>query len=339
MSEAKPPESDGQDVATREKGILRSVVVATVFGVVVAAGMMLWGDVSALGDELARYRWSAFALGLAGATANYLLRYVRWEIYLRAIGIRDVPKLESLRIFVAGFVMSITPGKVGEVFKSLLLAESHGHPVATTAPIVVAERLTDLIALVALVAIGSLALSEGMLLALGAGALVTGIWVACAWRPVGEFGLRMVKKLPAGAKLEPKLREAYDSLQEMVKPGLLLVTSALAFVSWFIECISLYWIAMGFAEVDLTLLESIFAYSVPTLVGALAMLPGGLGATEASMAGALEELGGLARAKATAATLLVRLATLWWAVVLGVIALVWQRRVLRNRAKSAQKNA
>jgi uncharacterized protein (TIRG00374 family) len=53
------------------------------------------------------------------------------------------------------------------------------------------------------------------------------------------------------------------------------------------------------------------------------MLPGGLGVTEAGMTGLLQTLGGPAMTKevATAATILVRLATLWFAVAIGLVAL------------------
>ena len=50
--------------------------------------------------------------------------------------------------------MSITPGKVGEVLRSMLLKASDGVPFTRTAPIVVADRLTDLVALVLLSLVG-----------------------------------------------------------------------------------------------------------------------------------------------------------------------------------------
>ncbi|HJL45315.1 MAG TPA: lysylphosphatidylglycerol synthase transmembrane domain-containing protein, partial [Polyangiaceae bacterium LLY-WYZ-15_(1-7)] len=269
--------------------------------------------------------------GLALATANYAIRYLRWEYYLHRLGIRGVPKAESARIFVAGFVMSVTPGKVGEVFKSVLLYESRGVSVARTAPIVVAERLTDLFALVLLTALGTLALSEGSWVALGGGALVTVLWLACAWRPLGELFLRIGEKLPVVSRLAPRLREAYESLHALAQPVPLGVATLLALVSWFTECAALWLIARGFPDVGIGWLEATFAYSAPTIVGAVAMMPGGLGVTEAGMTGVLERLADMSSVVATATTLLVRLATLWWAVLLGVGALALQRRALSRR--------
>jgi len=89
------------------------------------------------------------------AFSNYLIRFLKWEYYLGVLEIRGVPKGESLLIFLSGFVLTVTPGKVGEVFKSLILKEIHGVPVERTAPIVVAERVTDLIGVITLIAVGA----------------------------------------------------------------------------------------------------------------------------------------------------------------------------------------
>jgi uncharacterized membrane protein YbhN (UPF0104 family) len=306
----------------------RKAIAATLLGVLVFAGLLFYGDVTRLRANLTSFHWSAFALGLGLATANYGLRFARWAYYLRRIDV-VVPLLESVRVFVAGFVMSISPGKVGEVLKSLLLHESRGVSIARTAPIVVAERLTDLLALVILAAVGSLALHRGPTIAVAGGMVALGLWSACAFRPVGELCLRLCARLPVLGKISPRLREAYESLHTLVGPGPLSVATALAIVSWFLECVTLLVIAEGFG-VHLGVMESAFAYSVPTIVGALAMMPGGLGVTEASMTSVLERMGGAAMTTsvATATTMLVRIATLWWAVALGFLALALHRRAV-----------
>lgn len=313
-------------------GLARKMLLATLFGALVFAGLALYSDVRELVANLGRYQWRYFLYGLGLATANYALRFVRWQYYLARLEVPlgppgGVPTADSARIFVAGFVMSVTPGKVGEVFKSVLLQSSHGVPLARTAPIVVAERLTDLLALVLLTAVASLAFEGGGAIALAGALFVAVVWVACAWHPLGELALRIAGKLPVLGRLEARLREAYDALHELVRPAPLAVASLLALVSWGLECVSLLVIALGFEGVALSLLEATFAYGGPTIVGALVLLPGGLGATEAGMTGVLEafDVPGMTTSVATAITMLVRLATLWWAVILGVFALVWHR--------------
>ncbi|HEX5063643.1 MAG TPA: flippase-like domain-containing protein, partial [Kofleriaceae bacterium] len=86
------------------------------------------------------------------------------------------------------------------------------------------------------------------------------------------------------------------------------------------------------AHVDLGLAMVIYAGT--TIAGALSFLPGGLGVTEGAMSMALVK--GAAKldpSTAVAATLLTRLATLWFAVVIGVAFLALARRRIASRSR------
>lgn len=331
MSAPAPDRAPHEEIAAaRQKtaGLVRKVLLGTLVGGLVFAALSLYADVHALSRSLGAFDGWLFAIALALASGNYVLRYARWQYYLGRIDVR-VPHPESALIFLSGFVMSVTPGKLGEVFKSLLLYESRGVSIARTAPVVFAERLTDLIALVILTAIGSLSFSQGLPIAVGGGLVVGLILLAAAWRPFGEFWLNVAGKLPVIERLVPRLRDAYESLHGMTRPRPLALATLLATVSWGLEAIAL-WILLGGLPGDgLDLEASVFAYSASTIAGALAMMPGGLGVTEAGMTGLIQTLshGALTPAAATAATILIRLATLWWAVLVGAIALAFHRRL------------
>ncbi|UJR80919.1 lysylphosphatidylglycerol synthase transmembrane domain-containing protein [Sandaracinus amylolyticus] len=312
------------------RGLARRIMLGTVFGAMVFAGLSLYGDVRALVANLSTFAWSTFALALALASANYGIRFVRWQFYLRALDVH-VPAGESLLVFLAGFVMSVTPGKLGEVFKSFLLWEARDVSVARTAPIVLAERLTDLLALVALTAIGSLFFDQGAVIAAIGGALVLSVIAVVSIRPLAELALSIAAKLPGLKRIAPRLREAWEALATLVRPAPLVMATLLATFSWGLECIALWAIVGGFEGAHIDLGPASLAYAASTIAGALAMLPGGLGVTEAGMAGSLQVLGvGVTASIATGATLLVRLATLWWAVVVGAIALFVLRRTARR---------
>ena len=64
-----------------------------------------------------------------------------------------------------------------------------------------------------------------------------------------------------------------------------------------------------------------FFYATSTLAGALVPVPGGLGITESALKEQLQTLGHVAPATSTAAMMLTRFATLWFAVLVGFIAL------------------
>lgn len=302
------------------------------FAVVLAVALLygaiaLLGDVRALRATLSGYAWWTFAASLALSLGNYGLRFFKWDFYLRRLGIRDVPWAESLCIYVAGFAMSVTPAKAGEVFKSALLASARGYPIARTAPIVVADRLTDLISLIAMVALGGLLFPGGWVVALAASALVVALMLFVLVRPLGEWAIGLTERFALGRRLSPKVRDAYDALRLLASPKALLLPTAISVLAWALEAIGLWVILAGLGTPTSLSLAS-FVYATATLAGAVAMLPGGVGGAEITMISLLVALsgGGIPAPAAKAGTLLCRLATLWFAVVLGALALAWFRR-------------
>jgi glycosyltransferase 2 family protein len=305
---------------------IRRVMIAMLLGVVVYGGFAVWRGLDKLGGELARFRWWAFAAACSLAFASYLTRWLKWEFYLARLGIKGVPRVDSLYTYLSGFVLTVTPGKVGEVFKSVLLLETHGVAVARTAPIVIAERLTDVIGVVVLVTIGSLGLSGGLMWAgIGATAVIT-LLAIVASRRLSYGIIALVEKLPgAFRRIGPKLHEAYDSLATLVRPSNLLVPAVLSVGAWSLECVSLWVVLRGFGQ-STSLGLSTFFYATSTLAGALVPVPGGLGVTETSLQEQMQELGHVSPTVSTGAMILVRFATLWFAVLVGFGALSLLKR-------------
>jgi glycosyltransferase 2 family protein len=310
----------------RASTLLRRVMMAMLLAVVVYGGFAVWRGLGKLGGELARFQWWAFAAACGLAFASYLTRWLKWEFYLARLGIRGVPLLDSLYIFLSGFVLTVTPGKVGEVFKSVLLFDTHRVPIARTAPVIIAERLTDVIGVVVLVAFGSLGLSGGLMWAgLGAGAVVV-LLAVVSNRRLSYAIIAAIEKMPGVfRRIGPKLHEAYDSLATLVRPSNLVTPALLSIVAWAFECVSLWVVLRGFGQ-STSLRLSTFFYATSTLAGALVPVPGGLGVTETSLQEQMQALGHVAPTVSTGAMILVRFATLWFAVLVGFGALSLLKR-------------
>ena len=317
------------------KKLERRVIYGLLIGVAVYATAAIYADLDVLEEALGAFSWWHYAAALGLSTANYALRFVKWEIFLRILDVR-VPLARSALIFTAGFVMSITPGKMGEVLKSVLLRQSDGVPVARTAPVIFAERLTDFIALIVLAMTGVGTYQYGATALIVAGVLVVvGIGVISIPPVVnGIFGL--CEKLPLVSKIVPKLREAYESAQLLLRPVPLVATSLVSIVGWGLEGLAMWFVVQGFAPysdgITFDIPGAIFVFSTTTIIGAISFMPGGLGVAEVSMIGVLALLGMVAdESVATAATVLTRTATLWWAVLWGFVAFViFQRWIARN---------
>lgn len=309
------------------KGLLGRVILGVVAGVAVYVGFSIWANARAVGAALERFHWSMAALGLVLAAGNYVVRWARWEYYLRRLGIRIAGR-DSVLVFLSGFALTVTPGKLGEAVKALLLRQSHGINAARTAPIVVAERITDLIALLVLTLVGVFSFPIDRRF-LGAGAVAVGMGLAV----IGSETLAgrifaLAERVPRAARFVPKLREFHGAATILLKPGPLVVTTVLSIGSWFLECLAFWVVVRGFPGAVLGMQAATFIYAAMTVAGALSFLPGGLGVTEAGMLALLGTFGqGIDRGTAAAATFVTRACTLWFAVAIGLTALtVYSRR-------------
>jgi|HubBroStandDraft_1064217.scaffolds.fasta_scaffold02127_9 glycosyltransferase 2 family protein len=300
---------------------LRRILYAMLLGVVVYGAFAVWHGLDRLGSALAHFHWWTFAAACSLALANYGVRWLKWEFYLSRLAIRGVRRIDSLLTFLSGFVLTVTPGKVGEVFKSIVLFETYGVPVARTAPIVVAERVTDVIGIVVLIVAGSVGLSGGLIwAALGTAAVLVLLGVVGSRRLSLALIARLERLPGVFRRIGPKLRDAYESLATMVRPSNLVVPALLSVGAWSLECAALWVILRGLGEQTALGLATFF-YATSTLAGALVPVPGGLGITETSLQGQMQRLGHVSAVASTAAMILVRLATLWFAVLIGFVAL------------------
>jgi glycosyltransferase 2 family protein len=305
---------------------LQRVLAAVLLMVAIYGGFAVWRGFGQMGEELGRFKWWSFGCACALAMGNYFLRWLKWEFYLARLSVRGVGRVDSLLTFLSGFVLTITPGKVGEVFKSVMLYETHGVPIARTAPIVIAERVTDVIGVVFLIVAASLGFSGGLVWAgLGAAAVVV-LLVVVSNRDLSHAVIALLEKGPGPLKrIGPKLLVAYDSLAILVHPSNLVVPTCLSVMAWSLECAALWTVLRGLGQSTGIVLAAFF-YATSTLAGALVPVPGGLGVTEASLQGQMQELGHVPALASTAAMILVRFATLWFAVLVGFLALWALRR-------------
>ena len=292
-------------------------------GILVMLGLAFWSDLSSLENIFSRFRWEFFPLALVCTLFNYLLRFVKWHYYVRRVGARDLPASASARLFVAGFPLAMTPGKVGEALKALWLSEWSAVPFARGLPVVLAERFSDGLAVLALSTLGVFSVPALWPAFLGTLIVSLGIVVLSQIRPLMLAILRAMERLPVvGAKIHP-LREFYEAGYLLLQPQPLLFAVTLGTVSWLGEGIGFFLIllGLGFPASISTLTSAVFVLAVSTLIGSVSALPGGLGAAEASITGLLLLTVTAEPAIAAAATLLVRLATLWFGVALGLA--VW----------------
>jgi uncharacterized protein (TIRG00374 family) len=298
--------------------------------------MVLWADLGAMLEAARGFPLSLLAVAMALSLANYLVRFGRWERYRALLGVR-IGRGQSLGVYLSGLAFTVTPGKMGEAYKSVLLRRLAGTPIHRSAPIVVAERFTDLAGVLVLVAVGGLASAPELawvFWATLAGCAL--LFVLAGSRRFAHAATALVGRLPALHRLASRVEGAFESTRVLLRFRELPLAVGLATLGWSLECTAFWLVVDALAPGHLTFLYCTFTYAISAIAGAvLIIFPGGLGVTEASMGGLLSrrlEAAGvakeLAHAQAAAATILIRLCTLWLAVAVGLVAnAVLARRV------------
>ncbi|MCY1062002.1 lysylphosphatidylglycerol synthase transmembrane domain-containing protein [Nannocystis sp. SCPEA4] len=322
--------ADRRQPGARVSRFVRRALVGVALGVLVYAVAVLWVDAGRVQEAMSEYTWSMVLAALALSSVNYLLRFLKWELCLGWLGVRGVgpgaaPGLgygRSLLVYLAGLSMSVTPGKIGEVLRSYLLRETDGVPFTRTAPVVVADRLTDLVALVVLSLVGIAEHREYLPVALVTLALVFAGVVVLGSPRLCRGLLTLLGRLPRLRGLVARAEGLVDSSAAVLRLRALVVLSAISVVGWGLECVGYWLILHGFAGVEASLSLCTFLWATTTLIGALSFLPGGLGATEGSLAVLVARLAhGVTQPIALASTILIRACTLWYGEVVGGVAL------------------
>ncbi|MCS6964835.1 MAG: flippase-like domain-containing protein [Thermoflexus sp.] len=319
-----PPEAD-RAIAPELPGAALGLRIglSLLLGLAVLAALLVFGDVQAMAHHLRGFPWRWLPVILGLTLLNYGLRFLKWHLYLRWVG-APLPWPASAAIFTAGLAMVLTPGKLGETVKSLLVWRWRGTPISITLPVVFAERLTDGLAMVLLAGLGISAYPAGLPV-LGAILFGLSVLVLAAWIwPQAESSLYRLAGWPILSRILPGLLRFYESAHRLVQPPNLLFAVGLGLISWGAEGLAFALILHGLGiPLDLSLARrAIFTLAFATLAGAVSFLPGGLVAAEASLAGLLL-VQGLPREIAATATVLIRLATLWFGVALGALAWAW----------------
>lgn len=312
---------------TSSARITRGVIVAAILALAVAALVVAWGDAPAVLGALARFPPWLIPPVLGLTIWNYALRWARWNYYLRVLGVTGVDRWSSALVFLSGFAMGLTPGKSGELTKSYWLREIAGPeraPLARTAPIVFAERLVDGIAMLLLATSGLISFRFGAVALLGVAALAIAAVGLIQAGPLVHAVLRRLLRTARTRRLAEVLATVYDSARELLTWPRLVLAVGVGVVSWGGECLALYLILLGLGAVPgLELLnQATFALAAGSLVGSASLLPGGIGAAEGTVAAVLDLVAHQQRDVAAAATLLIRVCTLWFGVALGAAALV-----------------
>lgn len=270
--------------------------------------------------------WPSVLGAAALSLLNYVLRVVRWRMYLSRLGHVLSWRFVTLT-FMAGFAFTLSPGKLGEMVRARYY-QPRGIPVSAVTGAFFVERLLDLAVMILLAAVVLTELQAYRVFFWVAVALVLGLLLMVALLPWGDLAQRQPALSPGRwSHALSGMARTLASARQFLSPGVLCMGVALGAVAWAAEAVGLKLVADVVSPVHLSVPAAMGIYAIAIIVGALSFLPGGLGSTEAVMA-ALLVAHGYHMPEAILLTLICRLLTLWLAVLIGWVC-VWLLRAER----------
>jgi glycosyltransferase 2 family protein len=299
---------------------IRQLLICVALSVAFYAAWAAYGGIGEVWSAIRTLGVSGWLVILGLSLFNYLLRFMRWEFYLRRLGYA-VPLTANIAIYLAGFGFTATPGKVGEAVRAVYLKRFSVTYVHGLAAFFV-ERLVDMLAIVVVASLAAYTFASTRWL-VGITLLVTFASIPLIHSPavLGWFEHRRQNLGPG------RLRSVGEQLLNLVRASAALLRSGplyagflLGLLAWFAEGYALYFV-LDRLGMETPVLLAAGIYGVSVLAGAVSFVPGGLGGTELVM-GSLLILTGVDAPIAVSSVIIIRLATLWFAVAIGLAFLL-----------------
>jgi uncharacterized protein (TIRG00374 family) len=265
-------------------------------------------------------------LGLS--LVNYTVRAWRWSMLCTQLGF-NVPWPKNTLYYISGYALTATPGKAGEAVRLWWLKTGHEVPYVRSLPVMLADRLLDMWAVFILVLLSFSGFAAYWWQGVVVGAIVIGVSMPVLFpRSLMPFVDSTYRIAPRRARLIVRARRTLRAMESLNSLRVYVLTLVPTIAGWFAEGLALFLLLQYFGA-EITLASAVFVFSFSMIVGAVSMLPGGLGSTEATMILLLRALD-VPLDSALAATAIVRVTTFWFAVGIGAACMPFAIRVAQR---------
>ena len=285
----------------------RNFILIIIAAIGIYSVFLIFSDINSVYDKLSNFDWKFLPLILLTIFCAWIILFIRWEVILRSHDIH-IPFKDNLLIYLAGFTLSITPLKSGELIKSILLKNKFNVKRTVSAPLVLTERFYDILGTIIVALAGIFFLGFEYLPVISVALVLTFLIIFSIYSKSNfQYVLRFINKFQFLHKFSSSLENSQDILRNSLSKKTIFVSCSLTVLFRLMEGIGIYFVLVT-------------TYSMSVILGSISMSPGGLGVTEGSLAG-LMSLHGLELSTALVVAIIIRFFTLWYGIGVGFIAL------------------
>jgi len=297
----------------------KSLLLGILGIIAIYAIILIAFDVNIISEKINDFdfQYLPFIIPLIPLTWGVL--FLRWNLLLKNSAI-DIPLKDNFMIFISGFALGVTPGKVGELIKAQLLKNKFNIPRSKTAPLVIVERFYDFFAIAIISLFGILVFEYSIyiftILAIG---IIIFLTITSSEKLFLKF-LQKIEKIKFLRNFSSELPKSFTIIQKSTRGKIFPLSIILSVIFWILDSIIAYLtlLSFGIDIIDYFVLMSIYTSSI--ILGVISFLPLGIGVVEGSMVGFLS-LNGIEFPLATAIVVFIRFFTRWIGVMAGFLGL------------------
>ncbi len=299
-------------------------VVPSLVGILALAALITAIDPTTFVRAIEHFQFTLLAPIVVISVGYYFLQGLRWHQLMVDIGAK-LRWQDTVLINYAGQATALLP--LGELTRAVLASEAGGLEFGAVVATVTVQELIYTMVLILLAVPGLLTLHHAFAGIVAALCLTAVIFGALTWCPAYRL-------LRAGVAHTPVLRRFVHDVDRLHNDTVLLLRRRNTLTGTWISAlqavgtIAVFWlVAQALAPGQLGVRQAAFVYAVSNLAGALSLIPGGIGAYEASVVGLLVSVG-VNPGVAAAVALLQRVADKGLAMLIGFAAYAVARRRL-----------
>ena len=290
------------------------ILLVSIFVVMVYVIIIFYSDTSILYKSFSSANLEQILIGIGLFSLGALIRSFRWILMLRYMKIK-IPLKENIMIYFTGYTFALTPGKLGEGMRSKYLKDHYNIPIEKSLPTVFSERYYDVIGVISIIFITTGFVDQNVIVYLSLGLLV--FFYFAARKKNATKILSTIKKIKRLTNLTQKTLTVVETLEVLLKPKIFLKSSIITVISWGFEALGLYFVFRSF-DIDLGVANACSLYVITSFIGAVSLLPGGVGSSEGSLLGLLL-LDGFSYTQVLGPVLITRFLALWYMIIIGIV--------------------
>ena len=124
----------------------KSLLIGILGIIAIYAIILITFDVNIISEKINDFDLQYLPVIIPLIPLTWGVLFLRWNLLLKNSDV-NIPLRDNFMIFISGFALGVTPGKVGELIKSQLLKNKFNISRSKTAPLVIVERFYDFFAI------------------------------------------------------------------------------------------------------------------------------------------------------------------------------------------------